>query len=1818
MRKRYSLFALFSFLSAGVFAQDLIVASINTPNVACGHTSSEVVSILVLNVGGATALAPYTISYSVNNGAPVTQNITGASNNISSPLGSKSFNFTTTVNMSSPGIYNFKAWVTLAGDANHANDTAYKTVNSDPNTVPGTLLISDTVCSNSNGDTLQLVGNVGEVIGWLTSIDNGANWNAFAPPGTDSSYEYTNLTQTTWFTVVVRSGSCPFDSSAPAKITVEPGTIAGTISGTGAVCKGSSGSLTLTGHSGSIIDWEGSQSLSGPWVSKSNTTTTLNYTNIQTTTDTMYRVRIKLGVCPEDTTPVGILTLSNTSVGGTVSLSVGNDTVCTGTNSTTLTLTGHTGTVVQWQQAIGAGGFTNIAGTAGLTTITVTNITTTMRYRAQVKSGACPQVNSSQFTITVNAATVGGTVNSNATICQGSGGSLTLTGHTGQVKFWEQSINGGGIWTPIANTTTSHTYTGLLVTTMFRVQVKNGYCSQIPSASVTITVNTPSVGGSLSTLDPTTVCAPTNSGTLTYSGGNGTIVDWEQSTDGVTFTSVPGPPVTTANYLWSNLTDTTHFRVMVQNSPCAAEFSDTLTITVLPASVSGSISGTSPICTGSSVNLTLSGHDGTITTWRVSTNGGASFSNVGGSSGQTSISPVVSVNSLFQVIVQKGTCPEDTTTNFAVNADPLSVGGSITSAATVCGADNSGTLTLAGHTGSIIDWEESTNGGTIWNSVAGPPVTIATFNYLNLTQTTMFRARVKSGVCAEVQSGTVTITVIPAAIGGTATISSPADSICAASLTVTISLSGHTGTVIGWEASENGGASYTPIAGASGTPESFIYNFTTNTLFRAMVQNGASCDTMRSSTDLITVGSTSVGGTASGAATVCGGTNNGFVTVSGHTGSVIRWESSTNGGFSWTPLANSDSVAFNYVGLNNTTLFRAVVQDVSCPADVSDSVQITIIPAAVGGTVTYAGPKVCAGSNNFSLNLTGSSGAILRWEKSPNGSTWSSVANTTTTLNDVNIVATTHYRAILQSGACPEVPSTPDTVFVDQASDAGTAAGTTTVCATANSGNVRITGFTGTIIGWQKRIVPAAFATIPASAGQDTITYLNLTSGTHEYKAIVDNGVCANDTSSVVTVTVNATANGGTLAGGTSHCSFVNSTFMQLMGFASTVVTWQQSINGGALFTNIPSTAGRDTVTFANVTVPTIYRVIVSSGVCGNDTSNTQNIDVGQSIGGSLSSSDSVCISGHSALLQLSGENGSILTWQDSVSGGSWVNHSPANAGIDTLRYTNLSQTTSYRVAVQSGTCDTSFSSIATITVSDTVFAGTLSSNGFYCDTTNSDTLNLTSSFGPILNWQSSVNGGTFTDFSPVNTTTSHIYNNLLDSMTQFRVIMNGGVCGSDTSNTVNVQVSASLGGILASGDTVCLGNNNGVINLTNYQGSIISWDSSTVAGVFASMSYTADSLVYNDIDDTITYRVRVQNTGCPADTSNLVTLVAVPGTDAGTLTGGRSFCTTTNTDSVILTGRNGSILLWEFSINGGASWSTLTGQATDTFIYTNLTVSTMYRVIISASGICPNDTSNAVTIFVGPSDAGSISGPSVLCAGDLAVLTLSGFTGGVNLWESSTDGLVFNPIPASDTNVISFPLISTTHFRAIVQSDTCTPDTSATIIVNADQPYTGSLITPTTFLCYGIGSDTVFLSTAADTVFDWEFREDTAAAFSSLSNTTSFQTYNSLIITTHLRAIVKNGVCPLDTVGITLTVDTFTLAGTISADDTVCANDNNGVLVVQGHIANNFTWEDQAGLRLPEPQTTPSMSITISRIRPCSGLSWPVAAVRPTQRIRY
>ena len=80
-----------------------------------------------------------------------------------------------------------------------------------------------------------------------------------------------------------------------------------------------------------------------------------------------------------------------------------NATVCSGSNSGTITLSGHNGSIVRWEKSTNNWSTTtNISNTT--TTQSYSNITSTTQYRAVVKDGSCSQLNSSATTITVNSA----------------------------------------------------------------------------------------------------------------------------------------------------------------------------------------------------------------------------------------------------------------------------------------------------------------------------------------------------------------------------------------------------------------------------------------------------------------------------------------------------------------------------------------------------------------------------------------------------------------------------------------------------------------------------------------------------------------------------------------------------------------------------------------------------------------------------------------------------------------------------------------------------------------------------------------------------------------------------------------------------------------------------------------------------------------------------------------------------------------------------------------------------------------------------------------------------------------------------------------------------------------------------------------------------------------------------------------------------------------------------------------------------------------------------------------------------------------------
>jgi autotransporter-associated beta strand protein len=96
---------------------------------------------------------------------------------------------------------------------------------------------------------------------------------------------------------------------------------------------------------------------------------------------------------------IGTITVSPAPAGGTVA---GSTTVCIGTNSVPLTLSGNVGTITRWESSLDnfATAGTSIANTTN--TLTASNLTATTYYRAVVTSGVCASVNSTIVTITVN------------------------------------------------------------------------------------------------------------------------------------------------------------------------------------------------------------------------------------------------------------------------------------------------------------------------------------------------------------------------------------------------------------------------------------------------------------------------------------------------------------------------------------------------------------------------------------------------------------------------------------------------------------------------------------------------------------------------------------------------------------------------------------------------------------------------------------------------------------------------------------------------------------------------------------------------------------------------------------------------------------------------------------------------------------------------------------------------------------------------------------------------------------------------------------------------------------------------------------------------------------------------------------------------------------------------------------------------------------------------------------------------------------------------------------------------------------------------
>jgi hypothetical protein len=164
---------------------------------------------------------------------------------------------------------------------------------------------------------------------------------------------------------------------------------------------------------------------------------------------------------------------------------------------------------------------------------------------------------------------------------------------------------------------------------------------------------------------------------------------------------------------------------------------------------------------------------------------------------------------------------------------------------------------------------------------------------------------------------------------------------------------------------------------------------------------------------------------------------------------------------------------------------------------------------SMGGTVT-GGDTICLGSNAPMMTLTNQTSDIVKWQSSINGITWNDIANTLSTYVPGAITQSSHFRAVVKNGVCPEDYSASDAVEIDMPSVGGSVSGDTSICEGNIPADYLLFNQTGNVLAWQWSndgmiwIDTLSNATMfnPGTLLQDL-----------HVRAIVKNGVCDADTS---------------------------------------------------------------------------------------------------------------------------------------------------------------------------------------------------------------------------------------------------------------------------------------------------------------------------------------------------------------------------------------------------------------------------------------------------------------------------------------------------------------------------------------------------------------------------------------------------------------------------------------------------------------------------------------------------------------------------------
>jgi gliding motility-associated-like protein len=618
------------------------------------------------------------------------------------------------------------------------------------------------------------------------------------------------------------------------------------------------------------------------------------------------------------------------------------------------------------------------------------------------------------------------------------------------------------------------------------------------------------------------------------------------------------------------------------------------------------------------------------------------------------------------------------------------------------------------------------------------------------------------------------------------------------------------------------------------------------------------------------------------------------LTASGGSAGQYRWYTVPTGG---TALAGETNASYTTPSLSLTTTYHVAINNGTCES-LRTAVTATIdpVPTAPGTTgAARCGPGV------VTLTASGGTAGQYRWYTVATGGT-PIAGETNAAFTTPSLTATTTYHVAINNGTC-ESTRTAVTATINPLP---TAPGTTGA-ARCGPGVVTLTASGGAA--GQYRWYTAATGGTPI-AGETNATFTTPSlSLTTTYHVAINNGTCES-TRTAVTATINPlpTAPGTT---GAARCG-PGVVTLTASGGAAGQYRWYTVATGGTPI------AGETNATFTtpSLSLTSTYHVAINDGTCeGDRTAVTASINPIPTAPGTTGAAR--CGPGVVTLTASGGATGQYR-WYTVATGGTPI------AGETNATFTtpSLSLTTTYHVAINNGTCESTRTAVtATINPLPTAPGTTGAAR---C---GPGVVTLTASGGTAgqYRWYTVATGG-----SPLAGETSAAFTTpSLTATTTYHVAINDGTCESD-----RTAVTASINPIPAAPTTTSAARcGDGTVTLTasggaagQYRWYAVATGGSPLAGE-TNAAFTTPSLTA-----TTTFYVSVNDGSCESSrTAAVATVNPTPARPVISASGPLSFC---SGQSVTLTAPAGFTYLW--SNNATTQQITVTTAGSFTVVVSN------------------------------------------------------------------------------------------------------------------------------------------------------------------------------------------------------------------------------------------------------------------------------------------